>query len=430
MADSEELQSSRNSLSSHVEQLVRLLTEEPLPSEYDIAILRSTKEGDPFLKRDGHLGLHAGDLPWLARNFHLEYRNVRSKMLVDERNSHSQQIIMNVTSCLLLVCPDHATAWADRRRALLHNAEENSVNQWKRELKYLDLLMTKHTKAPTSWFHRKYVFQQIANRTSSLEKLIDFARKEIKLCIRVADRYPKNYYAWTHRIYVLRSLQDLCDVVKSDNLRRCVSEAGGNMFRVLLKEELSTTEPWLRTHLSDHSAAHFGGCVLRMLLNMQLMDAKIAGEGISIAVEAIESARRLIRLYPAQEVLWIFRRICSHALLLFLAPYNKQQGGKVTEIATMFWTREIDCMLLDGNNEATIDGGSNSEIHQEKMRSQTNQVSYVAWLLEHIWNGEEEYQLLGLFNVDKADIKGKREKIQAFLKCCHNVPHNVFRKAK
>lgn len=68
--------------------------------------------------------------------------------------------LRTVTSCLLLVNPDHSTAWADRRRAvhgLLEGSEAteaeaevrrgDNARWWHQELDFLDLLMTQHSKA-------------------------------------------------------------------------------------------------------------------------------------------------------------------------------------------------------------------------------------------------------------------------------------------
>ena len=35
-----------------------------------------------------------------------------------------------------------------------------------------------------------------------------WAQHEIQLCKKVADRFPKNYYAWTHRSFVIRSIAE------------------------------------------------------------------------------------------------------------------------------------------------------------------------------------------------------------------------------
>jgi hypothetical protein len=62
--------------------------------------------------------------------------------------------MMKVLTCLLLVCPDHATAWSDRRRVILrtliqvnHTDDEEKIKILEEEMDYLDLLFTHHSKA-------------------------------------------------------------------------------------------------------------------------------------------------------------------------------------------------------------------------------------------------------------------------------------------
>ena len=119
-----------------VQRFIELL--EGKPREFDIAILNDKESDnleDAFLLQDGcFLGVNALDLPRLARNVRRDYWQCRK----------SQDDVWNVTKCLLLLCPDHATAWADRRRHLLRNNDRHALRD---ELAFSNLLMTKHTKA-------------------------------------------------------------------------------------------------------------------------------------------------------------------------------------------------------------------------------------------------------------------------------------------
>ena len=229
-----------------VRVLIALLHGEPKPEEISIAILRADGADDYLNNGDGgdgggggcggcggdtgaagaeaaasyptnalkmvdtHLGMHAPDLPRLARDFRDDYYTLRklfrhtsisikdqhrlggqrhcinsfgaddgrpttggaAVMSVGDANDDTsnssasicgnavdsmvlRQRIMDATSCLLLTCPDNATAWADRRRALLfalgdaegHMSSEKFENVFATELKFLDLLFTQHSKA-------------------------------------------------------------------------------------------------------------------------------------------------------------------------------------------------------------------------------------------------------------------------------------------
>jgi hypothetical protein len=107
------------------------------PNEFDIAILsdQANEEDYPdksMVLQNGALGVNALDLPRLASDVRHDYWQCR----------RANTNLESITKCLLLLCPDHATAWADRRRHLLRN--QGDMHQ---ELSFLNLLMTKHTKA-------------------------------------------------------------------------------------------------------------------------------------------------------------------------------------------------------------------------------------------------------------------------------------------
>ena len=117
-----------------------------------------------------HLGLEAQNLPLIARVLRKAYRRAKKKIQNSSSPSTADKVaLFHVTSCLLLIQPDHATAWADRRRCIisLQNSEAQLSNPlalesedeedesdpssdyylWFRELDYLDLLFTQHSKA-------------------------------------------------------------------------------------------------------------------------------------------------------------------------------------------------------------------------------------------------------------------------------------------
>lgn len=140
--------------------LINYLNERPNPTEVNIAILDADLNGTyperAYAKVDNHLGINAPDLPQLASEFRKEYALLRQscRQIDGSWSGGSRKRVLDTTSCLLLVCPDHSTAWADRRRALLAEGENNDHMEiegeecvlWK-ELDYCNLLFTQHSKA-------------------------------------------------------------------------------------------------------------------------------------------------------------------------------------------------------------------------------------------------------------------------------------------
>jgi len=323
----------------------------------------------------GHLGLEAQRLPQIARIFRKAYRQAKKKI----QNASLPSVIeteelFHITSCLLLIQPDHATAWADRRRCLIslqnNDAQlsnslavekpRNSVDEdndegeeedtkdpsfilWSRELDYLDLLFTQHSKAPSSWAHRKFVLRQMLKivdipshgnmEKSNKMKDIIFAR-EVKTCIEVAERYPKNYYAWTHRRY-------LWDVFSFDtgSTEHREQQAQRELLIQLLETELmiGMWQEWLPIHPSDHSAVHYACQVLDLLMDeiisiqvdsgQPLIEEKIA----PISISALNQVRILLSKYSEEnESLWILRRITYKILWkhLYFPPVAEKHPDK------------------------------------------------------------------------------------------------------
>jgi hypothetical protein len=163
----------RMSQSPVIQRLTSFLKEEP--ADFEIAILSSNVSSEEeganennnsitgraallevsIVQHERHLGLDARALPWMTREIKQEYKALRKmfktsgKASETKEQSSSRQMMMMIdaTACLLLVNPDHATAWADRRRSLLHLETFLNSFCWKKELAFVNLLMTQHSKA-------------------------------------------------------------------------------------------------------------------------------------------------------------------------------------------------------------------------------------------------------------------------------------------
>ncbi|OEU14258.1 hypothetical protein FRACYDRAFT_240792 [Fragilariopsis cylindrus CCMP1102] len=278
-----------------------------------------------------HLGLEAQHLPFIAKKIRKVYHTTKMKMKESKakamkkdnitnnnnRNRNEEEVeeetvtnvlLFNITSCLLLIQPDHSTVWSDRRRCLLsqiqrimettqlqnnnseQEEEEKKENEilllmWYNELDYLDLLMTQHSKAPSSWAHRKYVLRQLLSlhnehhqqeKAQSLDgnmtSIQDLVMKEVNgICSSVAEKYPKNYYAWTHRIYVVSELLLSTVFIKNNTINNYIDIVIGTISNISKFLEIELKEKmyneWLPTHPTDHSAIHYTCQILDSLFD-------------------------------------------------------------------------------------------------------------------------------------------------------------------
>uniref|UniRef100_A0A8C0UH48 Protein prenyltransferase alpha subunit repeat containing 1 n=1 Tax=Cyanistes caeruleus TaxID=156563 RepID=A0A8C0UH48_CYACU len=194
------------------------------------------------------------------------------------------------------------------------------------------LALTKFPKSPETWIHRRWVLQQLIQENSlpslatkgnlgaaPVERIHRLVQEEMDVCSEAAGRYPSNYNAWSHRIWVLQHLAKLT-------------------VKVLL-DELSSTKYWVSMHVSDHSGFHYRQFLLNSLIRRTVTDNNIlvqnqmvneqntslqkeeesAGTEAACAEEqSLDLSRRLdeemelcselIDNYPGHETLWCHRR--------------------------------------------------------------------------------------------------------------------------
>ncbi|XP_058679285.1 protein prenyltransferase alpha subunit repeat-containing protein 1 isoform X4 [Ammospiza caudacuta] len=233
------------------------------------------------------------------------------------------------------------------------------------------LALTKFPKSPETWIHRRWVLQQLIQENSlpslatkgnlgaaPVERIHRLVQEEMNVCSEAAGRYPSNYNAWSHRIWVLQHLAKLT-------------------VKVLL-DELSSTKYWVSMHVSDHSGFHYRQFLLNSLIRRTVTDKNIlvqkqvvseqnpspqkeeesAGTEAACAEEQsvdlpgrldeeMELCSELIDNYPGHETLWCHRR-CVFYLQQHLTSHLAQ------------------AMDVDGLNESSSKHGYTQETKRLK----------------------------------------------------------------
>ncbi|NXP46999.1 PTAR1 protein, partial [Heliornis fulica] len=231
--------------------------------------------------------------------------------------------LIDVTCTLLLLNPDFTTAWNVRKELIL----SGTLNPLK-DLHLGKLALTKFPKSPETWIHRRWVLQQLIQENSlpslvnkgnlgaaPVERIHRLVQEEMNVCSEAAGRYPSNYNAWSHRIWVLQHL--------------------GNLTVKILLDELSSTKYWVSMHVSDHSGFHYRQFLLKSLAGRTVTDNNVlllnqvvneqnpslqkeeesAGAEAACAEEQsmdlpsyleeeLELCNELIDTYPGHETLW------------------------------------------------------------------------------------------------------------------------------
>ncbi|CBJ28281.1 conserved unknown protein [Ectocarpus siliculosus] len=225
--------------------------------------------------------------------------------------------LLSVTRALLLVNADHGSAWNTRKQLVVDGlCEGSSIPQ---EIKLLNLIFTKHAKSPNAWAHRRWCWrnnERFRARHADITWHPLDEQEELKVCQRVAELYPKNYYAWTQRSWV---------VLRAVGGARADASAGQEGLpgedtptapaaAELLEREIEFVDRWLTSHVSDHSALNHRKNVFSALAAMSPASDEMARLGL---VDKERSANsKLLRDYPGHESLWCYRRFVCQARLV------------------------------------------------------------------------------------------------------------------
>ncbi|NWS07159.1 PTAR1 protein, partial [Motacilla alba] len=212
----------------------------------------------PIVLVENKLGVESWCVKFLLPYVHnklLLYRQRKQWLNKDE--------LIDITCTLLLLNPDFTTAWNVRKELIL----SGTLNPLK-DLHLGKLALTKFPKSPETWIHRRWVLQQLIQENSlpslatkgslgatPVERIHRLVQEEMNVCSEAAGRYPSNYNAWSHRIWVLQHLAKLT-------------------VKVLL-DELSSTKYWVSMHVSDHSGFHYRQFLLNSLIHRTVTDKNI-----------------------------------------------------------------------------------------------------------------------------------------------------------
>ncbi|XP_070760846.1 protein prenyltransferase alpha subunit repeat-containing protein 1 isoform X2 [Enoplosus armatus] len=278
----------------------------------------------PIVLVENKLGVES----WCVK-FLLPY--VHNKLLLYRQRKHwlDREALVDITCTLLLLNPDFTTAWNVRKELL-----QCGVLNPEKDLYLGKLALTKFPKSPETWIHRRWVLQQIlrqfsaqqqqqqgeaeqadAERSQQLsDRLARTLHQEMKVCSDAACRYPSNYNAWSHRIWVLQHM------------------AMGNVK--VFHDELSSMRLWVSMHVSDHSGFHYRQFLLKELITeLSQTPASTAPTTSSpqhwsntvpsssphhhilqLFRQEMELCSDLIQSFPGHETLWSHRR---HVLYLW-----------------------------------------------------------------------------------------------------------------
>jgi len=141
--------------------------------------------------------------------------------------------LIRVMRPILIVKGDMPSVLNVRKRML-----SLRVLDYNEELQFMDVIMTLHPKSPSLWEHRRLLVKAILAQVGAVDGAASslLVAKEAEISSRLCAQYPRNYYGWNHRLWLL--------------------EAGLGDINFLSKE-CSAMREWIKRHPSDHSACSY-----------------------------------------------------------------------------------------------------------------------------------------------------------------------------
>ena len=188
----------------------------------------------------------------------------------------------------LLINAENYSYWNFRKTQILEASLSTS-----RELAFLDLIFSKHPKSGEAWNHRRWVLAQHTLSPTGLQHELDIA-------LKAAERYPRNYYAWTFRRYL--------------------SSHANFQFPHAHLAELQQLQTFVRRHVGDYSVCHYRQqLLLDFGRKMGGCGCNAAGSGPCLVGAVWEAEMQLsqdiLTRFPGHASQWHHRRQCVTALM-------------------------------------------------------------------------------------------------------------------
>lgn len=260
-------------------------------------------------------------------------------------DSNRQRELDSLSKCILIQNPEHGKALNIRKRMLSHNIKEDTTSLHIFEVIQAELDFTKlilgiasNAKMGSLWHHRKWLYslkyrihESKGDNTplpehQSAKRLLRIypvpispieVQQELALIDMCAERYPRNYQAWSYRYWLVRghmlALSTRC-TVDGESYAQSPEDGSG-----LLLRDYDNMESHLSAHIGDHTAAMH---MLNILCLATQRDHAWQQNLGGLLERAHLFALDLVRRYPYKETPWLLLRG-----VLALTSGREKQGG-------------------------------------------------------------------------------------------------------
>lgn len=183
-----------------------------------------------------------------------------------ELYSNKQEALLDASTVLLLMMPEHLTAVNARKRIIMGWESQSQEKGRKRIIMDLWMLtsifwspLNKHTKSPTLWSHRKWLIQRLPSpEPLQMERMCSSLslrreREVSMIALVAAEMHPRNYYAWGYLRWWITKNPDVLE-----DFGHCpITQSTTDLTPFGLPRLTNTIIEWCLKHPSDTSGWSF-----------------------------------------------------------------------------------------------------------------------------------------------------------------------------
>ncbi|KAG0083683.1 Protein prenyltransferase alpha subunit repeat-containing protein 1 [Podila epicladia] len=189
----------------------------------------------------------------------------------------------------MILCPDSFVAVNARKQLVLEGHLDANL-----EIKYLDMILTfpRNCKSSGAWHHRKWLLCYIYRDHETVPLDPTIVEEQLRVCHQAAERYPKCYYAWTMRHWLVEQLGKHWWQASTGG-----SETVPDELLEPLELELDRMRSHMNRNISDHSTQqHLQQCMLQLGGRWVVQQTPVTGEkDMVLQWSREELARRRMR---------------------------------------------------------------------------------------------------------------------------------------
>lgn len=246
---------------------------------------------------------------------------------------------------MLTLNPEYYTIWNQRRIILQHlflqssdQNEDGSADASSRQqgvqkliasdLRFLIPLLLQYPKCYWIWNHRSWLLDQATIQLAS-ETSKSIWREELDLVSKMLTRDNRNFHAWDYRRYVVKHLEELAEDTS------------------MAVEEFDYTTKMIKTNLSNFSAWHNRSKLIPRFLDEQDADDQTRRKMLDSEFDLISQA---LNTDPYDQSLWFYHQF----LVSTLEPSNRRTSSIVLTLTNKDRLERLEAEL-DGIREILED---------------------------------------------------------------------------